>query len=388
MIKSTALLSPIFASLFWAIVFFSQQEKSIQKSKSYLGIFMLLAFVLYCSHAVFFNKLYSVYPYIESIYIAAMLSLYPMFYLYLTKLATVKTIDRCHFSHFLPALIFGMVSFITVLFMTEPERITYMQDIVTKKNIEGINISSLNGSKRLIIFSARLMFLLQVVYYAIKGIKLINSYNKQIGNYYSNVERKNLQWAKSLIVTILVVAIASTTFTFIGRNYFTQNEVWLLIPSVIFTSVLYFIGLKGNQQIPIKDGILISSNLDDERGNINNAPSEQLKDQLLTLFKIKKIYINPDLRISSLCELLGTNRTYISRTINEEFHMNFNEFVNKFRVEEAKHLLSDKNYTRFTMETIAEKSGFGSVNSFTRVFKESERITPGTYKSRQFGKFV
>jgi AraC-like DNA-binding protein len=68
--------------------------------------------------------------------------------------------------------------------------------------------------------------------------------------------------------------------------------------------------------------------------------------------------------------------------INEEFGMNFNEFVNKYRLIEAKELLCSKNHNIYTNEHIAEMSGFGSAASFSRVFKESEGITPGNYRNK------
>lgn len=62
--------------------------------------------------------------------------------------------------------------------------------------------------------------------------------------------------------------------------------------------------------------------------------------------------------------------------------MNFNEFVNEYRIIEAKKLLLDKNHNLFTIEHIAEKSGFGSVNSFTRVFKAVVGMPPSIFKEQ------
>ena len=113
------------------------------------------------------------------------------------------------------------------------------------------------------------------------------------------------------------------------------------------------------------------------------APSENdLKTRLLKLFEHDKIYQINDLRISTVCESLLTNRTYISKLINDEFEMNFNEFVNKYRVEEAKQLLLSSENNKFTMEYIAQQAGFGSVASFSRVFKEIEGTTPGKYREK------
>jgi YesN/AraC family two-component response regulator len=113
---------------------------------------------------------------------------------------------------------------------------------------------------------------------------------------------------------------------------------------------------------------------------MEGASKKRLKSELLLLFTRKKLYIKPDLRITHLSEQLKTNRTYISKMINEEFHMNFNEFVNQYRVEEAKTLLQDPNHRFSTLDEIAEKSGFGSINSFSRIFKEKTGKTPNGFR--------
>ncbi|MCK3685372.1 AraC family transcriptional regulator [Maribellus sp. YY47] len=107
-----------------------------------------------------------------------------------------------------------------------------------------------------------------------------------------------------------------------------------------------------------------------------------LRTKLLSLFEEEKIYRLSDLRITTVSETLQTNRTYISRLINEEFGVNFNEFVNKYRVEEAEALLKNEDNALYTLDYIAEKAGFGSTNSFTRAFKEYKGITPGTFRNK------
>ena len=65
--------------------------------------------------------------------------------------------------------------------------------------------------------------------------------------------------------------------------------------------------------------------------------------------------------------------------------MNFNEFVNHYRINEAKRLIQDSENELYTLDYIAEKSGFGSINSFSRVFKAFEGVTPGKYRERLKG---
>lgn len=380
MLKDIALFSPIFATLFWSLIFFIQIGKT-DKSKINLGILMLMAFILYISHAIFFNNYYKIYSYIEFIYIFSRLSLYPLYYFYLLSLSTNKIVSKQQLIHFVPALVFSIAIFIITMILTPEEQVIYVKGILVNKNIKQLNLSSLVGVKGLIFLVSRVIFIIQVSYYLIKGIIVANKYNRQIANYYSNTEGINLNWVKFLNIAFLIISLSSITLTFIGKSFFTQHEAFLLIPSGIFTVFLFIIGFNGNRQIQLHAEFRVEELISDSK-EIKNYQNEILKNQLVQLFEEDKIYKYSDLRITSISETLKTNRTYISKLINEEFKMNFNEFVNEYRIIEAKKLLLDKNHNLFTIEHIAEKSGFGSVNSFTRVFKAVVGMPPSIFKEQ------
>lgn len=122
-------------------------------------------------------------------------------------------------------------------------------------------------------------------------------------------------------------------------------------------------------------------NFDTKSFNFN-----KLNDKLLKLFTVEEIYKNPDLKITHLSDLLHTNRTYISKHINTEFSCTFSDFVNRYRVEEAKKLLTSDSMKNFSLNYISEKSGFGSMGSFMRVFRDLQGITPGQFRDRQLSK--
>lgn len=380
MIKTIALLSPIYVTFFWSFVFLVQKKGERNHPKIHLGFFMILAFLLYCTHAIFFSKLYTLYSYFEGVYLFTMLSLYPMYYIYILLRTSEDAGIKTQFKHFLPAIILSILSLTSTFFLSPEQRIFYVQDILIHKNLRGINLSSIIGIKGHIFFIARLIFLIQVIYYAFNGIKKVHKHNIFVTNFYSNIEGKTLNWIRDLNIVILFVAVASISFVFIGRSYFTRNEVSLLIPSFIFSFVLFEIGFKGNQQTEVLEKIVIDENLTLDFEEIKIETEDKLKPQLIALFENDKIYKYPDLRITNVSEYIGTNRTYISRLINDEFNMNFNEFVNKYRIKEAKQLLASEDYQSYSIEHIAEKSGFGSIASFSRVFKEVEGTTPGKFR--------
>ena len=378
MIKDFAILSPIFVTLFWAVVFFAHNGER-DRTKNHLGVFMMFAFLLYCTHAVFFSNLFILYAYLEGLYIFTMLAVYPMYFIYILSVTTEKVTLKKKVTHLIPAFVLSAVSIVMTFILTKEQRIFFVQDTLIDKNLKGLNWNSAIGIKGHIFFISRIIFLLQVVYYAIAGIKVANRHNKRVENFYSDVQGKLLNWVRDLSIIIPIVGVASIVFAIIGRSYFTRNEVSLLIPSAIFSIILFEIGLKGNQQLQINDELF--EGFDPTGEEIKVSQKEQLKNNLIRLFESDKIYKQTDLRITTVSECLKTNRTYVSRLINEEFNINFNEFVNRYRVKEARELLNSRNNYLYTMELIAEKSGFGSVNSFTRVFKELEGVTPGQFKN-------
>jgi len=97
------------------------------------------------------------------------------------------------------------------------------------------------------------------------------------------------------------------------------------------------------------------------------------------LFEKKKFYLNKDLKIWDVSGHLATNRTYISRIINQEFGLNFCAFVNRYRVEHTKILMASKK--NLTIEEIADQSGFGSVNSLYRAFLVIEKMPLPEYRN-------
>jgi AraC-like DNA-binding protein len=386
MIKTVALLTPIYVTVIWSLVFLIQ-KKTENKAKTTLGIFMLMGFLLYLSHAIFFYKQYQIYTFIECIYLFALLSLYPLFYRYIQQLANQKDNIKYEFLHYFPALLLSISSLVLAFALSANERIFYVKDSLIGKNLKHLNFNSIVGIKALILLLSRVFFIAQSFIYLTFGIKRALAHNQQITNYFSNTEGRQMIWIRNVSIVALLISSAGIAFALIGRSYFAKHELFLLIPSLLFGTFFFVIGFKGNQQLAISEKLTNHNETKDESEEVKNSEEEGqeegLKLQILELFDTHKIYRHPDLRITNISEKLNTNRTYISRLINDEFQVNFNEFVNRYRVKEAKELLCNKNHSAFTMEYIAEKSGFGSVASFSRVFKELEGITPGRYKNKQ-----
>lgn len=107
---------------------------------------------------------------------------------------------------------------------------------------------------------------------------------------------------------------------------------------------------------------------------------DKLKDQILEKILFEKKYKEKDYSAKKLAEELGTNTRYISAVVNVKFHMNYTSFVNKYRVEEAMTLLTDKRYAKLTIEEISDMVGFSNRQSFYASFFRILGETPRDYR--------
>ena len=90
-----------------------------------------------------------------------------------------------------------------------------------------------------------------------------------------------------------------------------------------------------------------------------------------------KPYLNPALSLEDLAKDIGTNKVYLSRTINVVSGSNFCQFVNYYRVQYAKELMRENKERK--MIEVAMASGFNSVVTFNMAFKINENLTPSEW---------
>lgn len=88
-------------------------------------------------------------------------------------------------------------------------------------------------------------------------------------------------------------------------------------------------------------------------------------------------YLKQTLSLEDLAHQLGTNKVYLSRTINVISGRNYCQFVNYYRIQYAKELMRNKNDSK--MIEVALASGFNSVVTFNMAFKLNEDLTPSEW---------
>jgi AraC-like DNA-binding protein len=107
----------------------------------------------------------------------------------------------------------------------------------------------------------------------------------------------------------------------------------------------------------------------------------ELRKKLEVLIEEKKVYRKEGLTIRELAEMLNEQEYKVRRLINGELGFrNFNDFLNKYRVNEACEILNDATQNRKTILEIAYSLGYQSIGPFNKAFKELKETTPTAYR--------
>lgn len=123
-----------------------------------------------------------------------------------------------------------------------------------------------------------------------------------------------------------------------------------------------------NESIRITDSDLISN-------------YSSLYHQLHNAFNNERLYLNPELDINSIVKVLGTNKKYLYYAMNANSKDNFRNFVNRYRIEEAKRNIELKiqQKEKLNISELYLSTGFSSPVTFYRAFKSITGLTPKEY---------
>ncbi|MDA3852955.1 MAG: helix-turn-helix domain-containing protein [Bacteroidales bacterium] len=367
---------PMFITLFWAIVLLATRGKE-GRAKMMFGVFMSVSFLLYLSHAIYFQKVEEIYFFIDPIYTFATLAVYPLFYWYIRQLTTDKVYDFTKLYLLIPAVALSSLTAILYALMESGERSEYTHQFLFGNGVIE-QPSTLIKAQTYTYITARISFVIIIIYVYFTGRPIVTKYNKKIANYFSNLNQKTIHWVNRMLNAFIFVSLASITLNTLGRSYFVDSSYLLGIPSFIFSLLFFFLGYLGyHQKYDISN--LYMKDIGSSKTTttiVNNT--KKLLTGLSTQFDINKIYQQHELKITDLASLMNTNRTYLSNLINQEFSCSFNEYVNSYRVAEAKKLI--KLLPDESLEEIAIKVGYGSLSTFIRTFKLQEGVTPNHFK--------
>ena len=107
-----------------------------------------------------------------------------------------------------------------------------------------------------------------------------------------------------------------------------------------------------------------------------------LANDIIALLEEQQIYKSPKLDLKALSGQLKTPAYLVTRAINERLGVNFNDLINRYRVEEVKLLMKGDECKKFTLLSLAFDAGFSSKTTFNTVFKKFTGYTPSSYRDQ------
>lgn len=387
MLKTAFTMLPMFISLFWFLMFIAENNRN-KSIRVILVAFFGVAFLLYTSHALFFNYEIDTYLYFDAVYNFATIAVYPIYFLYVIYLTRETSFHLKYILLLLPAVLLGATTAVLYGFMgTDESKYFIRQVLYHEGNPDNLSVA---GKLQLIRYrSVPVIFTAQLVVIILAGSQFIINFDERVKNFYSNTEGKELRWTRLLFITFAIFSVFSMAANVLGRTFFLPEE-WLVIPSLIFSVLIFVVGyVSYNQRFTAMDirqdeDVLSSAEVsfDDSDPDylLSVSQNSDLKNRLRILLEEDKIYTQKDLRVVDVSIRLHTNRTYISRLINQEYGKSFSDLINHYRFEEAKMMLISPGYSLLSIGEIANKAGFPSESSFYRVFKKETGMAPGDWR--------
>jgi len=265
----------------------------------------------------------------------------------------------------------------------------YSLDVLDKKNIQ--EQYDLTVAPQIMNYVTLLRELFRVSLGVICLIE-IKRYTQHIRTNFSDIDKIDLTWLKILVIGFLAirswaVLVAAMIILSISFGITTNFEIMGLLGNYItflLVSILIFFGLghssvfEGLELRPPQEPELVKDEQEPEGQKEKIKP--EMIEQLARHMEKEKPYLTPALTLEKLAGQLRMPPRLLSNIINRHFDCNFFEFINCYRVEEAKRMLADQQHADKNMLDIMLDVGFNSKATFNTLFKKKVGMTPSEYR--------
>lgn len=299
----------------------------------------------------------------------------PLIFFYVKSVVTPGfRLYKKHIKHFIPWLLFFMTKEVIYLYDLQQPGFDDHQNGYLVENFEWPYLNPL-----VTFFSSAQMLL-----YLAFSFQVYNTYKGEIQQFFSNTAKKELNWIRNFLWVYSFIFIYGLLQIFVDEYVVEMSwtqKWWIQFFSAI--ALLYF-GVKGyfTDFNFLKDFEKPKTKRKPLSVSVPTAMDPTLlerKEEISSLFLGEKIFLDPELNLNQLSQKTALNRGEVSEVINLGFGMNFNDFVNQFRIEEFKKRLSGGDHKQYSLVGLAFECGFNSKATFNRVFKKMVRLTPTEY---------
>ncbi len=230
-------------------------------------------------------------------------------------------------------------------------------------------------------------YVASILIYTLLSFLKIRRYQKVVRNAYSRAEMMRLDWLLwAFILFSIVIAVDIFSFALFMLNIpNTVLDVLIFIVILLFVNTLYFKGLQhaeiftgfSKDDAELSDQLTVSSKI-----NLSESEIQEIILSLEAFMKTQHPYRNPNLSISELAHQIHIPKRKLSELINAYYHQNFVDFINTFRIEEAKSRLTNPKDEKETILEVMYAVGFNSKSSFNTIFKRKTGLTPSQFRRK------
>lgn len=349
---------PLAVCAFWSVaIAITLRERGNRVAHRQLLLWSITATLLYAGHFFFFNRVINVIPVSDTIYVVSNLLVYPL-YLHYIRVLTEGKANRRHLRFImLPSMVFGIIVAALYVMMSDDECRLFVDTYLYQNSMQGL--SGIPLVQAVVHHVAKILFAIGVLVVLFAGIRSIRRYNRLIDSIYADNDDKRLYGITTILLLMVLIGMVSFMVNIIGRFVFLDSEIPLALLSCLFSGLLYMLCYRGFiQQFSFAD---IAQ---EERDEIAEALSQKVNLHLLQKVDDERLYLKPGLTLAELAQQLGTNRTMLSKIINQETGMPFAEFINRKRI--AYFIRLAKENPEVRKQDLAEQAGYTSMRSFYR----------------------
>ncbi|WP_420321162.1 helix-turn-helix domain-containing protein [Flagellimonas sp.] len=239
-----------------------------------------------------------------------------------------------------------------------------------------------DGSSNAVLLVSILFYLHPLIYFGLSK-SVLNKYKRSLKESFSNATKVDVKWFDFILNSIGIIWILGMVQSIMP---FSPLAEYLYITLFLFVVVLFVFINRILFKALKKPHLFLQPSDELSRkyagSNLSADKREAIAEALALQMENEKLYTNPDLNIGDLAALMDLSSKEISQTINQTFNQHFFDFVNSYRIEAAKKLLS-KPELNLTVQEIMYKVGFSSKSSFNTIFKKRTGLTPSEFRNQQ-----
>ncbi len=252
--------------------------------------------------------------------------------------------------------------------------------------IPGISRWYLPFEKQVIIFQSgntgNLPFFFSFVIYAALCFKMVRS--NYLNLEVSTFKLTDIRWLKTLLHIIFYLLITWSITIILGYLQLPQLAgIIKYTMTLLAIGFAYWLAMSAYaRQSKMSASDVVEYNKPPVKIYFSAIEAGKYSQRLISLMEDDRVYLNPALKLDFLAAQIGISEKLMSNLLNQHVGKNFNDFVNEYRIQEARKKLNDPTTVRqFTIAAIAFDCGFNSLATFQRCFKQFTGTTPSQYQN-------